>query len=208
MISIKRSQKGFTILELMIATSVFSVVLLLCTFGMMYIGRIYYKGITSSRTQAVARTISEDVVQAVQYGSLSVNTVTMPVVDPLSVYGRPQEVYVGNRHYMYTLGKVLQAGDSVMQVETVDGNRAPVAGTKKELLNTGMWLSKFEVKPAGSAYAVVVQVISGETDQVQDANKKPLTDRNFNLDTLRCTPEAGSQFCAVSGLYAEAVRRL
>ena len=46
---------GFTIIELMIATLVFSTVLLLCATGLISIGRMYQKGNTSRAVQETAR---------------------------------------------------------------------------------------------------------------------------------------------------------
>lgn len=66
MIESKANQKGFTIIELIIATTVFSVVLLLCTFGLMQIGNVYYRGITSTRTQNVTRNIIDMVSQDIE----------------------------------------------------------------------------------------------------------------------------------------------
>ena len=51
-------QKGFTVLELMIATTVFSVMLLLTTTGMIQIGKVYYKGLVTAKTQDTVRSIS------------------------------------------------------------------------------------------------------------------------------------------------------
>ncbi len=54
---------GFTIIELLIATTIFSVVLLLAASGLLYIGRLYYKGLTSSATQEAARNIMQELTQ-------------------------------------------------------------------------------------------------------------------------------------------------
>lgn len=64
----KSNQDGFTILELVIATSVFGVMLLLATTGMLEIGRAYYKGITASKTQAITRDIENDISNSIQNG--------------------------------------------------------------------------------------------------------------------------------------------
>jgi prepilin-type N-terminal cleavage/methylation domain-containing protein len=63
-----KNHKGFTVLELIIATTVFSVMLLLTTTGMIQIGRVYYKGLITSKTQETARSISEEIVRTVQFG--------------------------------------------------------------------------------------------------------------------------------------------
>lgn len=74
-----KNQHGFTILELMIATMVFGVMMLFATTGMIEIGRAYYKGITSSKTQEVARSVERDVANAVQGGkNLAIESGELP----------------------------------------------------------------------------------------------------------------------------------
>ena len=215
---IRKDQKGFTILELMIATSIFSVILLICAFGLIQIGRIYYKGITSSRTQATARAISDDMTQAIQYGGKNVQLTYDPTGTPpilaLSQDGGTRTVTVGNRSYTYTLGRMLVDGTpsgreatSVLKVQDLDDNGNPVGATR-ELMSPRMWLSRFDITAGGAAFKVDIQVVSGDVDLVEDGAKVEFGTGGFNPATLRCKPKAGSQFCAVSGLYTEVVRRL
>jgi prepilin-type N-terminal cleavage/methylation domain-containing protein len=201
------NQQGFTILELMIATTIFTVILLLCTIGLIRIGNIYYKGVTQSRTQAVARTISDDVTQAIQYGGQIVQN-TSPT---LSLMGGSETVNVGSRSYHYILGTPLadSPGSYGLRATTIDANGNPVLGkTPQELLNTGMWLSRFDVVQASGVYQIKIQVVSGDKDLIEDKNGKAYGASGFDRDSLRCKSQTGSQFCAVAGLYTEAVRRL
>jgi len=62
----KRSQKGFTIIELMIATSVLSVILLLVTSMIIGIGTLFYKGINQSRIQDAVRTTTDQLSKQLQ----------------------------------------------------------------------------------------------------------------------------------------------
>jgi prepilin-type N-terminal cleavage/methylation domain-containing protein len=55
------SSKGFTVVELTIATAVFSVVLLTALAGFLQIGRIFYKGVTVTSTQETANQIYQDI---------------------------------------------------------------------------------------------------------------------------------------------------
>src|SRR5689334_11132650 len=61
-------QKGFTIIELMIATAILSTILLLVTVLMINIGNLYYKGINQARVQDNVRSISDEVAQHLQLG--------------------------------------------------------------------------------------------------------------------------------------------
>lgn len=62
-------EAGFTIIELMIATSVLSVILVLVTILMMSIGNLYYKGVNQARTQDSVRSISDELSQHLQLSS-------------------------------------------------------------------------------------------------------------------------------------------
>src|SRR5690349_14114335 len=63
-----RGQKGFTIVELMVATLVFSVVLLVVTVGIMQFTRSYYRGAIQAKTQDTARTVIDNITQSLQFG--------------------------------------------------------------------------------------------------------------------------------------------
>lgn len=58
---------GFTIIELMIATVVFSVILLGAVTALIQVGRMYYKGIIASRTQQTARDLLDTISRPIQF---------------------------------------------------------------------------------------------------------------------------------------------
>ena len=61
------NQTGFTIVELMIATVIFSMVLLVCSYAIIHAGRMYYKGMIMSKTQDTARKIIDSASDAIKY---------------------------------------------------------------------------------------------------------------------------------------------
>ncbi len=60
---LKANQQAFTIIELMIATTVVSVILLMVSIIMINIGGLYYKGFSQARTQDNLRSISDEVAR-------------------------------------------------------------------------------------------------------------------------------------------------
>lgn len=64
--SIQR-QRGFTIVELMIATIIFSLVLLGAMAAVIQISKLYYKGITNARTQDLNRNVLAEISQSIQF---------------------------------------------------------------------------------------------------------------------------------------------
>lgn len=91
---------GFTIIELLIATSIFSVVLLVALNGFFQIGKLYYKGVATSQTQATAQKIMEDMSSSLQFASVS--GVTPPPTNPVS--GVRYFMCIGDTRYTYIIG--------------------------------------------------------------------------------------------------------
>lgn len=63
------SQLGFTIVELLIATAILSLIILLSTVMISSIGSLFYKGIIQTRTQNNTRNISDDVAQHLKFSN-------------------------------------------------------------------------------------------------------------------------------------------
>ncbi len=68
-------EHGFTIIELMLATAVFSVVLLIATVAVIMVSNSYVKGNIQSQTQDAARSIISNVIRSIQFnGASSIST--------------------------------------------------------------------------------------------------------------------------------------
>lgn len=109
---LRRDQKGFTIIELMIATAVLSTILVLATVVMVNIGSLYYKGINQARVQDDARSITDDIIKNIQLND-------QPPIGPVPVPGvsNSYAYCVGPVRYTYVLGAQI-------------GNPAPATSTK------------------------------------------------------------------------------
>lgn len=122
---LSRNQKGFTIIELMIATAVLSTMLVMVTVLMVNIGSLYYKGINQSRVQDDVRSISNDIIANTK---LSDKTPTGPVSVP-GVAG--ESAYcIGTVRYFYILGVQIGnppvgGGNVAYQVLWRDNNPVP-----------------------------------------------------------------------------------
>lgn len=82
LLKLRQNRRGFTIIELMIATSVFSLILLVVAAGSLQIGRLFYKGFSGARAQTAAREIIEEVARAIQFGGSDPTAVTTVSVPP------------------------------------------------------------------------------------------------------------------------------
>lgn len=213
-ISTKGSQSGFTILELMIAASVFAVILLVVAVGVMQFSNQYYKGVTSSKTQAAARSLIDGIGQAIEFSK------TVSVIPPTSagVGG----LCIDNSLYSYKIGQEIidtnpdaslnQGFHSIV----VDGTASCTAGStpalpaipdvptgSRELLSRYMRLGALDVVNAGDVYTVHIRVIYGD-----DALLFPAISSNVNWSNEQCKNATGSKFCAVSDLTTTVQRRL
>lgn len=210
----KKNTSGFTIIELMIATTIFSVVLILCVTALMQIGRMYYKGVTTSRTQEAARNILDEITQGIQFSAGDV-TVSVASTDgdanqySLCVDNKRFSVYRSKK----LVDNITDAGDQArhaLVTDTAAGCPPPqdlndpnvlLSAGSRELLPPGMRIAKLTVSEDALTrlYTVSVRIVSGDGDLLTDPNA---TDASCLLQSR------GSQFCAVSELTTTVQKRL
>lgn len=206
----KNNQKGFTLVELLIATTIFSTMMLLATAGILQIGKIYYKGFMVTKTQEATRIIVDDISRNIQTGAKAKVERSSP--------GTYQAVCVGLVRYSYTLdvqlGPVVPASKHVVWVDRIQENMTvpggqfcpsvdlssatpadyrtdSIATRGRELMGTNMRLINFEIEPSATSSQPVhikVKVVYGEPD----LSPPP--------DYLCAPTEQGGQFCAVAEL--------
>jgi prepilin-type N-terminal cleavage/methylation domain-containing protein len=202
--------RGFTIIELMVATAVFAIVLVVVTTGIIQVTRVYYKGITESTTQDTARGIIDIISQAIQFsgGDITPTSASAP--------GVPAAFCIGSQQFSYALGYQLMDDPDpdmfqtphVLVVNTVSGcsgstspqNVRDEAVVGRELLGPRMRLSDLSVTNLGNnLYRVSVRVVYGDDDLLSNP-----TATNAVCQSVR----SGTQFCAVSDLSTVVIKRV
>ena len=119
MIRSDQDNRGFTIIELMIATLVFSTVLLLCATGLITIGRMYQKGNTSRATQEVARSVMDTIKTDFELSGGTYN--------PFAINSDQNSVNafcIGDNLYAYQLGRKRNpdnTGNALVVIATAQG---------------------------------------------------------------------------------------
>lgn len=198
-----KNTQGFTIIELLIATSIFSVVLLLCTTGIIQVTNLYYKGITATRTQEAARNIIEEISRGIQYSG---GRIVTPVPGAISYF------CIGSTRYSYVTDRKLvdtaPTSDDAYHVLVTDTNAncstylniAPLAlpAGSKELMTPDMRLISLTITntPAGSSlYIITVRVVSGKGANLDSSHKQ-------------CDGGSNNQFCAASELRTTVQKRI
>ena len=205
---------GFTILELMIATTVFAVILLVMAVGVIRFTNDYYKGITGSKTQAAARNIMAEIGQAIEFGK----NITITNANGSGLGG----VCVDNTMYSYQLGQqvidknpstsihqgyhgLIEAagGDCSVIAPSVPNSPNPLPAGTRELLGQHMRMAAFSVTPNGTTYSIHIKIIYGEDDLLAPALTGSPTWANEG-----CAGQSGQQFCATSDLSTTVEKRL
>ncbi len=229
MIRLNKSQKGFTILELMIATVVFSVLLLGAATMLVQIGRLYYKGVVTSRTQETVRGISDEVSRAIQFSSnnFEVSGTTLPVQNTAGDTVTVQAFCIGNNRYSYIINGQVNSSGTYSTYEPGDKQQnwvpralwrdarpetcAPLditqtnlASDGKEMLGEGMRLFRLDPPQEIDANAGLVTfrvgVAYGADNELLDLDTP---------NTATCVGSGlGSQWCATSELNTTLFRRI
>lgn len=206
---------GFTIAELVIATAVFSVILMVAMTSFLQIGRMFYKGITISQTKETAQHVLDSVSVDLQYAN---STPSSPLpTDPNSTY---QYLCIGNSRYTYMPHHMIDSSkenwtdntkpkDFGLLHDSLPGNNnpcgdpfasnteAPLGGTNPaknnsptvEMLGNKMQLSSLAVGLT-SPHNVSVHIAYGDNDLLIG-----------NPDDPTCVSDLkSSEFCSVISL--------
>lgn len=194
----KRREAGFTIVELLIATTVFATVLVLITSGIIQVTSTFFKGDTESNTQQVAVAALNAVSQAVQFNGGTVSFKTT---------GSGDTICIGTEQFSYWPGVQITSSTANSGLIENTGVNCNVAGNPstsgRQLLANNMRLSNLSVQCISSAalcastttggqlYQIDIRVVYGNTDLLKNPTA---TDASCNGVI------SGQQFCAVSDI--------
>jgi prepilin-type N-terminal cleavage/methylation domain-containing protein len=208
------NEQGFTIIELLIATTVFSLVLILLTTGTLAVTRLYYKGVISSQSQTVARNILDQVSQSLQFSGAQYTALT--------TVGDEHGFCIGSSQFSYNLPPANQVAGQPLPTpalleRTVGNNNScftygldsisnpSTSPASTELLPDHMSLNNLDVSESATdptLFCVSIRVLYGDSDlfvgtSAKDSCGQPYTQFSCSgaLDNL-----IAGQFCAVSGL--------
>lgn len=207
----KLNTGGFTLIELLIATAVLSTILVMSTFIMMSIGRLYYKGINQAKIQNFTRSTASDITNRLQVNDKSEATVI--------TNSNGGAICIGDYRYTYVLGKSLKS------------NIADGTNESKHVL----WRDKHNAAAAcmptnpafldadvPSAEGVELMVPNGILTEVNLNSHSPftlklgaaygdhdlLTAKIGNSAAVKCRGGTGGQFCATSYLETTVANRI
>jgi prepilin-type N-terminal cleavage/methylation domain-containing protein len=229
------NQNGFTIIELMIATAVFAVIMLIAATTVIYVSKTYVKGQVESETQQTARSVLATITQDIRFNPASSVTI------PSGQTSNPFFFCIGNQVYVYSLntelstqtGSMYSPHDLVVYASSTCPNTttlrptfgangivsggitvAPYSGSTQELLSTHERLGELNIKCAittgsgCSTYTVSLIVAYGDSDLLNDASA-PAPDLSSEQYSYICANETfGGNFCSVSPLTTTVESRI
>jgi prepilin-type N-terminal cleavage/methylation domain-containing protein len=185
----KKSQAGFTIIELSIATAVFSLILLVVVSGIVTFTRQYIKSVHRSQTEETVRLVNGEISNALRLSSASEFKFTKDANSGAYCTGTVQyTAYIGN-----------QVGDAdkhaLIRSPYRGGDCVPktFGANDTELLGKGMFLKTFDITATDSSFTVTMRVLNG--DKVLFSGDK-------------CKLEAGSEYCAAASASTTVQGRL
>ena len=164
---------GFTITELLLATAIFSTVIMIALAAFLGIGRLFYKGVNMTQNQQTARNIMDLVSSDIQSSST-------PVVNGIS--GDNKYICIGSARYIYKIYNPVDLSNHNdtdkfgLLRDTLPGSSGcadPYGGPNKfppnkptELLGNGMRLNSFSVSPDGcqSICTASIDLATGDDD--------------------------------------------
>ena len=199
-------EKGFTIVELLIATAVFSMVLVIVTIGFISLSNRYYKGVITANTQSTTRNVTDVLRRNIQFSTTGVtagesNGVKFICTNGLKFFFRYNVKYLGAQSTETNPGLFMQPYNSNCASEQL--NRS--LGT--QLLGENMSVVDLRSIGIGSSYTLSVRIAYGDLDMFcssslgvscSDANASLTTDQlRFAIPDLAC--KQGVIFCATSG---------
>jgi prepilin-type N-terminal cleavage/methylation domain-containing protein len=232
----KNNKKGFTIVELMIATVIFSLIMVMCLTGMVQVSRAYYKGITHSRTQEAARLLMDEISQTIRLSGSNISYQNSTSSGPLIAENRITDgaglFCAGNKLYTYALDRKVVGGSSNESLKEIknaiisedvscpDGiEMTPaqlgklnlqVAGTQRSILGENMRLTKFSVTQIVPAAPIKE---GGELWKIDisiaygDQDLIRYTDDN-GINRVVCNAGTGTEFCSIVELSTIVSRRI
>lgn len=182
-----KKQSGFTIIELMIATTIFSLVLMICLAGVMQVTKMYYRAVTQNKTREVARSIADEIGESIRFSNqqilLGKNVVTGPQINNL---GANDTGYfcIGEKRYSFAIDRQVKS--------------SPVVNTKQKL--HALWVDN------GCVGSPVTAVDLNDTDLLTKSNGRDLVPENmrlYNLSVAVVDPVANTYKITVGVAYGD-----
>lgn len=213
-------QTGFTLVELMISTAVFAVVIVIGLYGFIQVGRFYTKSINIIRTQEAARNLIMDIANQFQLTSgIYQNRVTS--LDPDDQLQDGENIIcVGNKAYVYKINSVESGNNHAITSFVISpGTCSARDSDPVYLLRPGARIIQLDVSPypddtTGPLFEITVALlyapVDNATPQGTDLIEVGTTpdDPNYYNTWFCSSAVRGSEYCSLSRLTTSVYKRV
>jgi prepilin-type N-terminal cleavage/methylation domain-containing protein len=215
-------QSGFTIIELMIATIVSSVILLVITYGVVSFSNAYYHGVNASNTQSTTQNAVDAITHAIEFNAGQTTAV--------SETSQTGVFCAGSQIFLYDVGKQLKTAPAdgnwgLYQINNpsatcVKPTDPDVLSSGTELLGKNMRIAYLSLTQLScSVWNLNLRIVYGDTDLLCDntissgpgscrSGAAPFVGDTVQGDGVTCKLQTGSQFCSVARLGTSIGQRI
>lgn len=198
--NLRNNQKAFTIIELLIASTVFSMIILGACAAIIQMSRLYYKGIIVSRTQTAGRNLAETIAREIQFQGGTITTQefgTPPTTKILDISGTRYKFAINKQQGKDIPHAIVKYEYISSPPNDPDLNDTDlISSTYRDILGNNMRILDLSVSkvggggvPTAGLYSIQVVIAYGDTD---------LLDFSADLADTTCKGNiAGSQWCSV-----------
>lgn len=180
-------QRGFTVIELLLATTFFSVIIMMVTAGFVQINRSYTRGTLVHNMQNNARVLFEDISRSIRDstpGGLAYsNTQPYRLCLPGVRYGWNQfNGTVRSNESLPSNAAMLKSYDSSSCTSAIPSNASATLGDNMLVQH----MSITPINPGNNRVVRFIMVISSPTAELVEQG-----------ENARCRPDRNSQYCDV-----------
>ena len=196
----KINNQGFTIIELLIATVVFSSILLIATIGIIYISKTYVEGQVVIKNQDNTQAILQNLSSAIKFDDNSNHNIVLPMLNSAS---HNYFFCVGNYEYIYSLNQLFNDRSTSVGLSQLPNNNSPICSYPtvltgaRQLLSQNERIGELNITSSSNIYDITLNIAYGN-DSVLQTLGSTASPPSYQY---RCTISAFSiSLCAVSSL--------
>ncbi len=208
----------------MISTTIFSLVLMICLAGVLQITKMYYRSVTQNKTREVARTVVDEIAEAIRFTNQTIQIGVPQVAGPQVPSGSDDVAYfcIGQKRYTYAIDRQVKSNPSpipeakhkkhALWVDQLAGcgtsadlNADRPSSDGKDLLPENMRLYQLQISLINATtqtYQVSIGVAYGDNDLLSPRPSGTPTE-------LTCEGSfVGTEFCATTKYLVTVQKRL
>ncbi len=183
-------------MELMIAMTVFTILLMICLVTFLQIGRVFSKGVNMTLVQEDARNITSSITSDIQFYNKPFTPVVITSTDHQTKY-----FCIGNHEYKFLLGAHVGYGAAFGLKRTdISGSCPDPAGDTSgaEMAGNSMQLNNLTVSCPNGLCTVTINLVFYGVDNTVFESPSGSTPA-YKAADAQCTGAlAGSQYCATA----------